>query len=178
MTETWKAVVGFEGLYEVSDLGRVRSLSRDVLVQHHTGHFYRKMDGRVLRACGGNGGYPCVNLWFEGRVLNRKVHLIVADAFLGPRTPGTEVCHRDGNRNHNAAANLRRDTPTNNNADKIAHGTLLLGESCPWAKLTENDIRAIRAARGRLSQSTLADIHGVTRSHISTIQSGKVWRHV
>jgi hypothetical protein len=93
----WDSVVGFEGLYEVSDQGQVRRA------------------GRVLRDQHVPGGYRKVQLWKDGRPHNRLVHCLVAEAFLGPVPVGQEVNHRDGDKTHNAVSNLEYLTRSDNN---------------------------------------------------------------
>lgn len=107
MTETWKPIPGFEGLYEISDLGRVRS-------------FRRNKAGRLLRPGQSSSGYFTVAL---GRNNSRTIHSLVAEAFLGSCPPAHEVRHIDGTRTNNVAANLQYGTRTENILDAVAHGS-------------------------------------------------------
>lgn len=178
MTEIWKAIPGYEGAYEVSNLGRVRSLDHDVrLLTRWGGYATRRVKGRVLSE-GTENSYPSVNLWVGGKVTHRRIHVLVAAAFLGPRPAGLEVCHKDGRQQNCHADNLRYGTPTSNNADKVQHDTLLMGERCPWAKLTESEVREIRALRGRQTRDVIADRYGISGPTVSNIQLRKTWRHV
>lgn len=93
--ERWLPVVGWEGLYEVSDHGRVKR----VLAAFGT------RPGKLLRP-GLCRGYPIVGLCREGRATSRTVHQLVAEAFIGPRGQGMEVDHADGDRSNNNVANL------------------------------------------------------------------------
>ena len=112
MTEVWKPIPGYKG-YEVSNLGRVRSLDRYLPDG-------RRRKGTVLRASIDTGGYPTVTLGHRGQ---HRVHRIVMLAFCGPVPEGKEVCHLDGNRQNNAIPNLRYDTRLNNIKDAVRHGT-------------------------------------------------------
>jgi len=118
--ETWKPVVGYEGSYEVSSLGRVRSLDRIRLSR-------RKKEipvkGRMLRACKNNQGYPTVNLCKDGIGKTFKVHTLVMSAFVGPRPEGTEILHGKLGKEVNTLDNLRYDTHIENEKDKIRDGT-------------------------------------------------------
>lgn len=115
--ERWLPVVGYERHYEVSDLGRVRSLDRvDRLNRSHK--------GRVLKPGVGHNGYPLVSLWSDGVGTSRTVHSLVAEAFIGPRPAGKDICHSTGNRNDPRLANLRYDTRAANLEDAKRHGTL------------------------------------------------------
>src|SRR5512135_1832304 len=98
--ETWLAVVGWEGYYEVSDQGRIRRI------------YLPPSEGyRVLRPSFNRGGYPTIALSRPGQMVRRAVHVLVAAAFLGPRACGMEVCHNDGNSANASLGNLRYDTP-------------------------------------------------------------------
>ena len=117
--ERWKPVNGYEGIYEVSSHGRVRSLDRTVT--RSGGQVRRK--GKVLRATLNPGGYPVVSLYRQGRPKNRYVHALVAEAFFGTRPKGMEVCHNDGDPTNNHLDNLRYGTSSDNELDKVRHGT-------------------------------------------------------
>lgn len=118
--ELWLPVWGYEGLYEVSSLGRVRSIDREV--EHPTvGIVHRK--GKVLAQNPLNkDGYLGVGLSRGGTKKKRAVHLLVLESFVGPRPKGKQACHNDGNNTNNRAENLRWDTPKENVADIKRHG--------------------------------------------------------
>ena len=114
--ERWLPVVGFEGFYEVSDLGRVRSLPR-----------WRVPQARILKPIhfNNNRAYHCVTLCVHGREHRRQVHVLVALAFLGPKPEGMEVRHLDGNPHNCSAGNLTWGTRSENMRDMVRHGTNL-----------------------------------------------------
>lgn len=118
ITETWLPIPGWEGYYEVSTDGRVRSL---------------RAAGRELTRSLSSSGYLTVTLSRDGSSGTRTVHSLVAEAFIGPRPEGQHVCHNDGTRTNNAASNLRYDSPSANLLDAVAHGThaLLNRTHCP-----------------------------------------------
>ena len=119
--ERWKPVSGYEGLYEVSSHGRVRSLDRNVTRSDGQVHRYK---GKLLRTpLSTGGGYPFVRLSAQGKTQVRTVHSLVAEAFIGTRPEGMEVCHNDGNPANNRLDNLRYGTPSENELDKLRHGT-------------------------------------------------------
>jgi hypothetical protein len=114
--ETWRPVPGYEGLYEVSDLGRVRSLRR------MTRRGWR--GGKILKPTPRDRyGHTVVGLSANGIKTVRQVHQIVAEAFIGPPPGGMEACHGDGNGGNNALANLRYGTRRENILDEVRHGT-------------------------------------------------------
>lgn len=125
MSEKWLPIPGYEGAYEVSDLGRVRSVAR-------TGAT-RRIPQRILRQSVGTHGYPKVTLQKGLRGKSHTVHSLVALAFLGPRPGGMEVRHMDGNRLNPASSNLRYGTPSENKRDQVRHGTHACAskQACP-----------------------------------------------
>lgn len=116
MTESWRPVAGYEGAYEVSDLGRVRSLNR--LTSH--GHNRR---GVTLKPFPMQRGYMVVNLWWANQPRMWLVHRLVLAAFVGPQPVGMEALHGDGDPANNRLTNLRWGTHSENQYDQVAHGT-------------------------------------------------------
>lgn len=128
MTENWRAVPEWNGFYEVSDQGKVRSLDRVVVARTPRGDIgTRAYRGRILTLAKGKRGYLHVALSAPGRRQESNVHALVALAFLGPCPAGLQVCHDDGVKSNNRLGNLRYDTPANNAADKVRHGTHTFG---------------------------------------------------
>lgn len=164
MIEEWRPAVGFEGRYEASNMGRVRSTSGQYC-------------GRILSPGPHPGGYLMMHLYAYGRRSARTLHSVVAAAFLGPRPVGMEVCHLDGVKTNCAAANLAYATHRENEAHKLLHGTRMLGERHATAKLTAAQVREIRARQNE-PQAVLAAEFGCTFGNISAIQRRKSWRHV
>lgn len=111
-TTTWRPVVGFETLYEVSSDGKVASLRKSTLTTRW-----------IMRLSVGTGGYLHLNLHAGGRPFHRKVHILVAEAFHGPRPVGMQARHQDGNQTNNRARNLKWGTASQNNYDRVRHGT-------------------------------------------------------
>lgn len=111
VTEEWRAITGWEGLYEVSNLGRVRSLDRTVKGRSGPTQ-YR---GRILSP-GTSTGYATVHLAETGvgRRVQRYVHDLVLEAFVGPKPPTLEVCHGPDGPLTNTLVNLRYDTRSAN----------------------------------------------------------------
>lgn len=118
MSELWKPVIGYEGLYEVSDMGRVRSLDRKVKYSNGSIHPH---PGRMLKFTPLHG-YPTVCLAKKGTRKTSYVHILVLEAFVGPRPPKMEGCHSDDVRTNNNLSNLRWDTAPENRRDIIRNG--------------------------------------------------------
>lgn len=180
MKEIWLAVVGFEGLYEVSSEGRVRSLNRITAQLSAVGKMHnRRYIGRILKpAITRTPPYPRVVLSRNGKRFDRIVHKLVSDSFFGPCPPGLECCHNDGNRLNNRIENLRYDTHAANEADRRAHGNLLCGSRHGMAKLTEADIPKIRLLAASKTHREIGRQFGVCRVTIDSIVKRETWRHV
>ncbi len=114
--EIWKTIKGYEDCYEVSTLGRVRSLDRiDGQGRNWKGKIL-KPKGRVSRK-----GYRNVSLCNNG-LISREIHRLVLETFVSPCPRGMEACHGDGNSWNNRLSNLRWDTSSNNSFDTLRHG--------------------------------------------------------
>jgi hypothetical protein len=168
--EHWRPVVGYEGFYEVSDRGQVRSLDRVV------GH--KQLKGRILRPAPNGGGHLAVALCKNGSQSTKKVHSLVAEAFIGPRPDGMEVRHGRNGKLDNSLANLCYGTPKQNGEDKVRDGTSGKGEQCGTARLTVEQVRLARrlVAEGPWgTQARLADQWGVHRKTLSCAVRGVNW---
>lgn len=117
--ESWRPVVGFEGLYEVSDCGRIRSLDRTV----NRNGVLCLIRGTLRASRLDAEGRPKLELYRDGTVTTARVHRLVLNAFVGARPDGMEGCHNDGDPTNNHLSNLRWDTQSENQRDSVRHGT-------------------------------------------------------
>ena len=106
--EIWKHVVGYEGLYEVSDLGRIRSLDRSRPHSRNANYSFL-CRGKIRKIHNDKNGYQRVTLCKGGRQSNKQVHRIVGYAFLG-LTDDLQIDHVDGDPKNNRLDNLRTAT--------------------------------------------------------------------
>lgn len=176
--EEWLPVPGYEGYYEVSNLGRVRSLDR---VVPHKRCGKQTCKGKVLSLTPRDAATrPSLVLSKNGKVKKTSVHKLVALSFIGPNPEGLEVCHNNGLASDNRLFNLRYDTRKNNEADKVKHGTLLRGSKHGNAKLTEPDVVEIKRLlkEGSLFQRQIAKRFGVSSRAVRSIKCGRTWTHV
>lgn len=176
--ETWKPVVGFEGIYSVSSLGRVRRDACVVKTERGQRVFSERIKSQFERDM---NGYPqvLVTLSKENKAIQRLVSGVVAEAFIGQRLDGLLVLHSDGNSRNNAAYNLRYGTQQENCKDAVAHGTTLKGKRNPSNILSGKQVIEIRS---RLSQgcsrgigTKLAEEYGVHPNTIYAIRNGRSW---
>jgi hypothetical protein len=175
MQELWRPVVGYEGLYEVSDKGAVRSVDRMKRGLKDSRYFVK---GRVLRQSFYR--YWAVTLYKDGRGRTQLVHKLVLEAFVGPRPRGNTVaCHGPLGPEVNTLENLRWDTQVSNLADRRKDGTMLHGSRHGMARLSEQDVLDIRKALADgVSQRALGRLYGVTSSLIWRIHHRLLWTHI
>lgn len=135
--EIWKPVAGYEGLYEVSNLGRVKSLDRIIDAKSKTGTpCKRKIEGRILKNGKDGHGYPHINLMKDGVKKNAAIHRLVAEAFL-PKVEGKEyVNHINSDYTNNCVDNLEWCTSSENNIHGWKYGNHISVNRTPISMFT------------------------------------------
>lgn len=177
--EVWKPVPGFGNHYEASSLGRIRSKDRIVIRKHSKSgknieFFYKS---KLLSPCSSDKyGHQVVHIGFNGQRKNVFVHTMVLLAFVGERPDGMECCHINGDPKDNKIDNLRWDTHYSNNQDRKQHGTYALGDKHPMARITEQDVLAIRSS-GK-SNKELRKIYAISNSQMHRILTKQSWKHL
>lgn len=165
LRDEWKPVPGYEGLYQVSSEGKIYSLHG------------RRSDGS-MRGSIDRYGYRCVLLSKDGKAKRHKVHRLVALAFHGNSRNASHphVAHLNGHKDDNRAENLKWVSPKENTSHKVLHGTNQAGERHPRAKLSNEDVLAIRASTK--SCRALARELGLGTSTIIHIRSRRRWANI
>lgn len=170
--EEWRPVVGFEGYYEVSSEGRVRSVDR--VLSTPTGP--QRHRGRLLTQRLHSRGYLQASLSKDGRTSVLLIHRLVLLAFRGEHA--AEARHLNGNKTDNRLVNLAWGSSKENAADRRHHGTQHRGSRTGGAKLTEADIPKIRERLAMGHRHTdIARDFAVSSASISGIARGVTWRH-
>lgn len=169
--QVWKEIKGYEGLYEVSNDGCVRSLEKRVpFMGSFTTKRARMMRGRKL------GGYLIVVLCKNAVKKTHLVHRLVAAAFINNPDNKKTVNHIDCNPLNNHYSNLEWTTQHENIMHSVGLNRHCHGETHGCSKLTAEQVLEIRTqAKGILA---LADKYGVTYSAIKRARSGKTWKHL
>jgi len=166
----WKAIAGFEGVYEVSDHGDVRRLA---VLSNHGGYRPRKLRARELSL--GATKYPTVTLHAQdGTEYKARVHVLVAKAFVPGSDEWNLVRHLDDDPWNNHWRNLAWGTHQDNSDDRKRLKTT-------GRVLTHDDVVFIKArlAKGiRGDARLLARHYEVTEATICSIRKGRMWRHV
>jgi hypothetical protein len=171
-TEIWKQVIGHEGLYEVSNIGNVKSLI-----------FHNGVRERILKqATQRLSGHYYVYLTKNKIAKKKYVHALVLEAFVSKRPNGMEGLHNDGNSKNNCVSNLRWGTHKENMHDSIEHKTFYFakGNGHGMSKLTENKVREIKVliSIGVMKQRRIAEKFGCSEQTIDHIKNGRQWKHV
>lgn len=164
--EVWLPVLGYHGIYDASNLGRIRRRDCDPM--------------RIIKPIASTGDYHIVTLSKDGVSRNQRVSRIVLTAFCGPPPfDGAHAAHNDGIKSNNSLTNLRWATPVENQADVSRHGNRCVGERVFGAVLTADRVRQIRArcAIGERSRP-IAEDFGVSSSTVHLIRHNRIWKHV
>lgn len=172
MNEIWASIIGFDGHYEASNTGKIRVKPRVIIRKHsRTGELKEySYAGKELIQSVGVGGYYRVTMGFSGKTINRTVHTLVANAFLGERKNGLVVCHNNGICTDNRLENLRYATLLENAQDRKKHGNYPNCEKHPMAKFSRETIMLIREGKLNCKQS------GVSRTHFHRIKNNESWK--
>lgn len=182
LQEIWLPIAGYEGAYEVSNFGNVRSLDRKIETSNRWGQTIARLSkGRILKTSPDKDGYTTVGLFVNGKGSTQRIHKLVAQAFLGDRPKNFDINHIDGNKANNHISNLEYCTKSQNSkhAFKIGLRQTLKGSKSKTAKLIEADIPKIRERlNAGDSQKEIAKDYGVNNRTISAIKIGKIWAHI
>ncbi len=180
--EEWRDVPGYEGLYRVSDMGRVMTLSRR-LVFRNGKQRGRVIPTKILAPTVVKDGHLRLTLCKLGIVKSVYVHSLVLLAFVGECPDGMECCHfPDRDPTNNRLDNLRWGTAADNAGDRVVHGSCA-GANNGRAALTVEQVSLIRSLRGRLLseygfKTRLARELGVHASTVRRALKGETWNRL
>lgn len=165
--EIWKGIPGWIGYYQASTFGRIKSLSRK----------YSPKEKILRQTFSKSIGYLQVQLYKDNKIKNYEIHKLILLTFEGTYPKGMECCHNDDIKINNYYNNLRYDTRKGNIADRKKYGTLLIGEKCNWAKLTEKQVWKIRKLLKfkKYYQREIAKMFNVHLATISDIKRSITW---
>lgn len=173
MTEQWRDIPGFNGIYQISDNGRIKRA-----IACATGGTYA---GRLMNPKIDRFGYyrTCIRSPITGRAKCVRPHVAVLEAFIGPRPKDYDASHLNGIKTDNRLENLCWETSSENHRRKFSHGTLVHGEKHKCSKLKTEQVIEIRhrVANGE-RKARVAREYGVSNTLIGYIVSGRAWPHV
>lgn len=167
--EQWKDVVGWEGYYQVSNQGNVKSLKRKGV----TAFGERDYAGYNLNPVKCKNGYIAVNLTKQGLRNQKHIHVLVLEAFIGERPYKYDACHNNGIKTDCKLENLRWDTRSNNHKDKIAHGTYQSGDKANKRKLNKDLADEIRLLK--LSNDEIANKYNISITQLWRVKNNLSW---
>jgi hypothetical protein len=175
MEEIWKKIKGYEGFYEVSNLGNVKSVER--LIRFSDGR-KRTFPSRVLAKNKSTNDYLFVALYVNQKFSIIGIHRLVAIAFIHNPENKPEVNHKDGNKANNHYLNLEWNTTRENSEHSFSNKlNKNFGENHTHSKLKNKDISEIKKMYSEgYFQREIALKYGVTRSLISYIVNNKTWQ--
>jgi hypothetical protein len=174
MQERWRSIKGYEGIYEVSSLGRVRRLT------WRNGQVNKSLTEPTLVGIKPDcWGYPTVRLWKDNTMKSCTVHRLVLLAFYESPPGGCEAAHLNGNQQDCDLHNLAWVTKKENEYHKKLHGTACIGGKNASAKLTPEKVLEIRDLVDRgIPKAHVARLYKVSESLIRRISKRQVWAHV
>lgn len=172
--EEWKDIKEYEGLYQVSSLGNIKSIDRSV--ERSTS--VMKLKSKPISQYIGNRGYPMVSLCKNGESKRYLVHRIVAIAFIPNPLNKAYVNHIDGNKQNSNLENLEWSTPTENSIHAHENGLANVGrgERHQSAKLTVDKVKYIRGSSKTVRELSL--MFNVSKQAIRDVKMKRSWKHV
>lgn len=182
MQEEWKSATGYDGFYEVSNLGRIRSHRRYTRCVSKAGREFQKLQGGgLMKLVEHNGGYLSVVFSAEGVRKSFLAHRVVAEAFIPNPNNLPWINHKDANKRNNAVDNLEWCTAQENYQHAAMLGLLppKFGSEKGTAKLNEEVVFVIKKMiKLGFTNKRLAEIFEVSTAPISYIRNNQAWTHV
>lgn len=184
--EVWKDIKGYEGIYQVSNMGKIRSLTRVVIDKNG---IQKNIKGKTLKLSTTTQGYKAVVFKKDGKNKNFRVHRLVAQAFIKNYESKPYVNHIDGNKKNNKASNLEWCTNSENMKHAFAIGLKVpsnpnkngkrQGSLHSLSKLSDIEVMEIRRKyKDGASLSLLSEDFHVTKENVSSIVRGDTWKHL
>lgn len=181
--ENFKEIKGFEGLYEISDQGRIRYLDK-MVERGKWGRFLKK--GALMAPYPAGRGYYKISLRKNKNLYHNYIHRIVAETFIPNPENKKTVNHINGIKTDNRVENLEWMTYSENNKHSFDTGLkkptrkpINRGQNSPNAKFKDEDIRVIRKIYSEgVTQEKISKIYNVCRQTIGSIITRKNWSHI
>ena len=176
--EIWAAVCGFEGLYQVSNFCRVKSLGRFVKYGETSRKYLKE---KVIKLITDTRGYYNINFYKNGKIKHFHVHRLVAQAFLPANFENKRtINHKDGNKINNVPSNLEWATDLENVTHALETGlSKVKGEYSGMAKLTNEDIFKIRELyNNKAHYKEIAIIFNINTRTVYKIINKERWGHI
>ena len=167
--EVWKPIYGYEGRYEISNFGRVKSLDA-----HHKSHYQK-----IMKPWKSNKKYLYITLRNNETRKVFAIHKLVLEAFVEKKPKGKQVAHYDGNPENNHVSNLRWTTAKENIDDRRRHGRTAIGEKQGSSKLDGKAVKTIMKLKSAgFSSGEVGHLACVSHTTVQRIWNGENWRHL
>jgi hypothetical protein len=175
--EIFMDVIGYEGLYQVSNLGRVKGLPKQVKMPNGSLKFYTEY---IKKSCISKTGYERMTLNKNGVRRNHTIHKLVYDSFIGIKIKKHQINHIDGNKLNNKINNLEYITASENikHAFRIGLKKSFLGNTHANSKISRDVAIKIKYDHKNLYQWQVAEKYNVSQQLVGLIRSGKRWPHI
>jgi len=175
--EIWRDIGGYERIYKVSNLGRIKALEKN---RNGRWGSLRVICERILVCNVGDAGYKTIFLCGGEKRIRRSVHRLVAETFIPNPENKPAVNHINGIKTDNRVDNLEWATYSENNkhAYDIGLNNPINGELHKDAKITDDQAREIRYNCKELSLREISNIYGIAQSTACWIRNGKSWKHI
>lgn len=174
MKEVWKDINGYNGHYQISNHGNVRSFKNS---RHGISEKSKLLSTPKLK-----NGYNCVGLSNNGKVTTKYIHHLVADAFIPNPKCKPQINHIDGNKENNNVSNLEWVTVSENciHANKNGLINKAKGEGHPHSKIRAVDVLQIRSIYSQkfFTQKEISEAYGIGITQVSYIVNNKKWKHL
>jgi hypothetical protein len=173
--ELWKDIKDYEGLYQISNLGKVKRLAKTVIRSYH-GSF--KIEDKILKP-NYVSGYLKIGLTKNKKRIHYLIHRLVCLNFLGKHLEKIEVNHKNGIKSDNKLENLEWCSPSENSKHAYKIGLRSQkGQKNNLSKLTDKQVYEIKYIKRNMSQIKLAHEYNVSKSSINYIINNKTWKHI
>lgn len=178
MIEIWKDIKNYEDIYQISNLGRVKSLNREVIQKNRVINWPE----RIFKTTSTKNKYSNIKIYNKNGFENVSVHRLVGIAFVPNSNNKLFINHINGIKNDNRAENLEWCTTSENvkHAYRIGLNIPVFGDKSHSSKLTSVQVKTIKESyRDNLyTQSQLAKIYNVRVSNINMILTNRTWKRV
>ena len=179
MVETWKDIKGYEGLYQISNLGRIKSLRKKI---KNNGAFGKRKiitkNEKIVSSYKNKDGYSVVQLYKNNKRKLKLVHRLVAEAFIPNPNNYPYVNHKDGNKANNCVDNLEWCNNSMNQLHAFSKGLQKCGCDHAKAKLKYEDVLFIKNNINKYQQTELAKMFNVSRKVIYQIKKGITYKNI
>ena len=190
--EIWQSIPNYEGYYEASNLGKIRSLDREILSKR-IGWSNLNVKGKVLKPRNDKDGYETVVLCKDTIKKYARVHILIAETFIPNPNNLPQVNHSNNIRNDNNVNNLEWGTVQSNNFHRHKTWNHVISNTNPSGrnmsiamslakatKLNPENVKKIRELynTGKYTQQQIGDIFGLKKKHIGAVVTRRIWKLV